>query len=458
QPTWGPYKPGANFTLGNFQRIWKEISESSEQLVGNVKLPFKQWTDSEGYVKAGWFRDRVDRDFDLNSFSNFEDNSTWNGPFGQGWATSFRYQDHPMKESFQDVDYKGNIDIDALYAMLDLPVNSWISITGGMRAERTEIGIINDPEKDALWFPKGAPNGVSLKPGDADVSLSQRNKLPSVALRVDPISSVTIRASYNETIARQTFKEITPIIQQEFLGGPIFIGNPELEISDLENLDLRIDYRPYDGGLFSVSWFRKDVKKPIEYIQRIGTFNFTTAVNYPRGELSGYELETRHKLGHFMPALEGLTVGVNATFIESEVSLPDDEIADLERINVPMRTRDMTNAPEALFNVFATYDLDDIGTQIGVFYTITGDTLIAGPGQSQNNFIPSLYARNFDSLNATLAQRLSDAVTIRFQARNITNPRIDTVYRSSYIGDDVTQTSFTKGVDYTFSIGGELRF
>ncbi|MCB9920265.1 MAG: carboxypeptidase regulatory-like domain-containing protein [Planctomycetes bacterium] len=457
-PVWTPYKPGANFTLGNLQRIWKEIDETSEQYIANLKLPFKQWTESEGAIKAGWFRDRVGRSFNLDSFSNFSDNSTWSGPFGEHWTSIFRYQDHPITASTEDVDYEGDIDIDAYYAMLDLPLTSWVSVIGGVRVERTRIGIINDAEQDARWFPKGAPNGVVLNPGDADVQIDQRNKLPSIALRADPLSSITFRASYNETIARQTFKEITPIIQQEFLGGPIFIGNPELEISDVENYDLRLDYRPYDGGLFSASWFRKDIKKPIEYVQRIGTFNFTTAVNYPEGRLEGYELETRHKIGHFLSALDGLTLGLNATFIDSEVTLPDDEQADLVKLNVPMRTRDMTNAPEYLFNLFATYDLDKFGAQFGVFYTVNGDTLIAGPGQSVNNFIPSIYAREFDTLNASWTQRLSEGVTLKMQAKNLTNPKIKTVYRSDYIGDDATQTSFTKGIDYTISITGEIRF
>ena len=50
-----------------------------------------------------------------------------------------------------------------------------------------------------------------------------------------------------ETVARQTFKELTPILQQEFLGGPIFIGNPELGMSALNNYDLRARLRAVRG-------------------------------------------------------------------------------------------------------------------------------------------------------------------------------------------------------------------
>src|SRR5262249_34628078 len=62
-PTWFPYKPAENFTLGNVQRIWKDIDEHSNQYAVDVKLPFKQWSDDEGYVKTGVFDDHVKRNF-----------------------------------------------------------------------------------------------------------------------------------------------------------------------------------------------------------------------------------------------------------------------------------------------------------------------------------------------------------------------------------------------------------
>ena len=109
----------------------------------------------------------------------------------------------------------------------------------------------------------------------------ESDALPSLGLIYEPVESVTLRAAYSETIARQTFKELTPIIQQEFLGGPIFIGNPDLQMSSLQNWDLRLDYTPYDGGLFSVSYFYKDNTDPIEFVNRPISFGFTTAVNNP---------------------------------------------------------------------------------------------------------------------------------------------------------------------------------
>ncbi|MBI1851251.1 MAG: TonB-dependent receptor [Planctomycetes bacterium] len=456
---WFPYKPAANFTLGNIQHIFKDIQEDSDQYSLNVKLPFEQWSGDNGYVKSGVFNDHVTRRFNQDTFSNFNDNSAYQSGFGQPWSDVFPSQDHPITPASTDVDYNGDQKISAEYGMLDLPLAPFVKIIGGARFESTKIGIVNKPEPDAKWFPPGATGPIDLRPGDSDVSFKQDDVLPSIGVEVKPVEPVTLRASYNETIARQTFKELTPILQQEFLGGPIFIGNPALKMSALRNYDLRADYSLYDGGLVSASWFYKDIEDPIEYVQRFVNFTFTTPVNYPKGKLSGYELEVRQKIGHFWDRLEGLSVGANATFIDSEVTLPDDEARALEeRTSIHLRKRDATNAPDHLYNFNVTYDLASTDTHVGLFYTVQGDTLIAGATQSLGNFVPSVYAKEYDTLNVSVAQKLGKNFTLQLQGKNLTNPKIETVYRASEIGSDVTRSSFTRGIEYVVSLTADFSF
>ncbi len=453
-PTWEAFKPGANFNLGNFQRIYKSIEEDSSQASLALELPFEQWSGEEGYVKLGRFDDRVGRDFDQDTFSNFGDTSTFEGDFETPWIRAFDDEDHPISESLFDVDYRGDQRISAWYGMADLPLNEELTLIGGARFESTQIDIINDPESGATWIPPGDPTVVALNPGDADVFFSQDDTLPALSLIYEPSERWTLRAAYAETVARQTFKELTPIIQQEFLGGPVFIGNPELGLSELTNYDLRLDYRPYEGGLLSLSWFLKKINDPIEYVQRPLDFVFTTPVNYTSGELSGFEVEARQDLARLWDPLSGVALGGNVTLIDSSVVLPGDEVAqfDLPNIQAPMSTRDATGAPEHLYNVYLTYDRELSGTQASVFYTVRGDTLVAGAGQDGGNFVPNIYALEFGTLNASLSQRLADGVTLQLQAKNLTNPRIEQVYRSQYIGADAPQSSFTTGVEFTIGL------
>jgi outer membrane receptor protein involved in Fe transport len=232
-------------------------------------------------------------------------------------------------------------------------------------------------------------------------------------------------------------------------------------MADVSNYDLRVDYAPYEGGLVSVSYFKKDIENPIEYVQRVAEYVYTTPANYPEGELSGFEFELRQDMGRLWEKLEGLTLAGNATIIESEVTLPDEEAARFAAPNlmVPMTRRDMTGAPDRLYNLFLIYDMDRIGlpgTQASLSYTVRGDALVAGAGQAAGHFIPDVYETSFGTLNLTVQQKIGERCTLKFQVKNLLDPDIETVYRSKYIGGDVTKTSYRRGRE--FSIGIAITF
>lgn len=465
-----PFKSAANFTLGNFQRIWKEISEDSDQYRLNVKLPFEQWSGDEGYLKFGLFSDKTTRQYKQDSFSNFSDAGA--GYIGHSWeeywSTHFPLEDHDITASDYDVDYKGNQKITAWYSMADIPLNSSFNIIGGVRLEKTELSITNDPDRDqfdnvfATWLPPGS-TGPQIKvipgavyPDGPDASFQQKDILPSIGFEFNPWESVTVRGSYSETVARQTFKELSPIQQSEYLGGDVFIGNPGLQMSALKNYDLRFDYTPYQGGLFSLSWFHKDVTNPIEYVQGFADFPYTYPVNYPKGQLKGWEIEARQQLGHFWKELDGLSVGANATLINSEVTLPDDEAQKLADFGAPSPTRNMTNAPEHLYNFYLMYDLSESGTQFGLFYTVREDTLIEG-ATAGGVLVADVYEKEYGTLNLSLSQKLGDTWKLKFQAKNLLDPEIQTIYRSKYSPEgDRVKTSYTKGMDFSISLSANF--
>ena len=460
-----PFKAADNYTLGNFQRVWKEISEESQEYVLDLKMPFEQWSGEEGYLQTGLFYDTLQREYNQDSFSNFSTDTynnegiSYQAPWGKLWSDVFSTQNNPITDGppYVDVDYDGEQTLSAWYFTMDMPINSSFHILGGARFEKTELSIVNYPEQDATWIPLSTGVSTKLNPGDADVSFAQSDVLPSIGFKYTPIEKITIRGAYSQTVARQTFKELSPIKQVEYLGGDVFVGNPTLGMSELKNYDLRLDYTPYDGGLVSLSYFYKDIKNPIEYVQRVADVIYTTPVNYPKGWLSGYEFELRQNMERFSSSLDGLSIGANATFIDSEVTLSAEESAKFSapNINVPISKRDMTGTPEHLYNFFLTYDLDSLGlsgTHVSVFYTITGDTLVAGAGQSKGHFIPDVYAREYGTLNMGLTQQVGKHCKINLQAKNLTDPEIQEVYRSDHIGDDVVKTSYKKGIDLSLSM------
>ncbi|MCA8943659.1 MAG: TonB-dependent receptor [Planctomycetes bacterium] len=459
---WLPLRASNTFLLGNAQRIFKKIEEESEQYALDLKFPFEQWDDRQGYFKFGVFEDKVDRTFEQETYSNQSDvgigsEDTWTNP----WSVIFPIEGgHDIVASDRDVNYLGKQNIRAQYAMVDLPLFSSVNVIGGVRRESMLMSTTLDPDAGATYFPPGASTSVALNPGDADVSIDETKYLPALAFLWTPIEHLTFRAAYSETVARQTFREITPIQQQEFLGAPTFIGNPDLQMAELKNYDLRVDYTPFENGLLSVSYFKKDITNPIEFVTRVTVgFDYTTPLNFPDGTLEGWEFEARQDLGVLTEVLDGLTIGGNLTLIDSEVSLPQEEIDNFSdpAIDSPRTTRASTNAPERLYNLFLSYDIDYTRTRLGVFYTVTGDTLVAGAGIDNGNLVPDIWDKEYDSLNVSITQGISDYIDIRLRAKNLTNTQRQTEYRPLN-APSLLETSRSAGIDYSLSIGGSVSF
>jgi outer membrane receptor protein involved in Fe transport len=210
----------------------------------------------------------------------------------------------------------------------------------------------------------------------------------------------------------------------------------------------------------SVSYFKKVIDNPIEYVEAAQGFTFTKPINYPRGKLTGWEAEIRQDLGQLWGPLSGCTVGGNSTWIDATVRRPDQEVAQFEQFQGvrPRTTRDMTDAPDYLLNLFTTYDIAATGTSFGVFYTKTGDRLIQGPGPSNNNFIPATYDLSYDNLTAQFSQQLSEGVRVSLGVSNFTDATRTQVYRSEYLANDVVRRQYQNGITYSLSIGGVIRF
>jgi outer membrane receptor protein involved in Fe transport len=201
----------------------------------------------------------------------------------------------------------------------------------------------------------------------------------------------------------------------------------------------------------------------IDYRQQIvgGAILVTTADNYSKGTINGYEIEVRQSLGEWWSPLDGLEVGGNLTMIESELDASGPELDNLraEIIDAeygPGLTRDMMGAPEYLYNLNATYTVPKFGTELGLFYTVKGDALKAAGTQDNGHYIPNVYEKEYATLNFSLSQKLGRRWKLGFKAKNLLDPKIESVYRSNYTGEDVNKTSYKKGMEFSVSLGCEF--
>ncbi len=475
-PQWLSNPPAALNSVGWVQHINYYNEESSEQGQLNIKLPFLQWNDREGYLKFGGFVDSLARTYTQDTFQNTGDpNRTFDASWGNPWSLVFPSQDHPIFQSDQDVSYNGSQLIGAGYGMIDLPFTETMNIVTGARYETTSMTTTVVPDANALWLDPNDPSQTPLAfVGDPvwDADINQVNWLPMVGWNWNILDDLVFRLAYAQTLARPNFFEIVPVVQYEYVGGPIFIGNPQLTMSSLENYDARLDWTPEKDWLVSGSVFYKTIDRPIQYVQRFaGAFSYTSPVNFPSATLLGVEFEARVTAEPLLgEAFRGLALGGNFTYMDSQVELSQQDASALSNYGANTSSIPMTGTPDYLFNANVTYDFEPWGTQVGLFYNYQGMSMVsaattdaspsppAPPGpQPGSLLVPAIYQMPYATLNLTVRQPLLWGFSANFAAKNLTNPVRETQYQTAD-GQTATNSSYTAGIDLQFGLSLNLVF
>ena len=374
-----------------------------------------------------------------------------------------------------------------------------------------ELPVGTPPEQAAFFKETLADDGKVTLGELADTDIDQTDILPAVGIIIEPFANTTnpfakvkLRANWSQTIARPTFKEISPVAQQDHLNGQRFAGNPNLQISQLDNYDLRLEWIPgIHGMLYSVSAFYKDIDDPIDNAQRPagGSQPFVIPFNFESGEVKGLEFEIRQDLdpiadwledldfelymdfgrlgdwsafyfGRWIHFLDGFSFGLNYTVLEATIEVPQ---RDQERIaqvinssdgdsspgtgldpnDFDLDERPMKDQPEYLLNLFLLYDLEKTGTSFGIFFNRSGDTLLAGEDANGADYIGNRIAKPFNTLDISLSQKFWQNWKFSFKVENILNPEIEEVWRSEFVPGEPVASSSKKGVTYSFSLGAK---
>jgi TonB-dependent receptor len=451
---------------GNLERRWQDIREDSLQLQLNAKQPFRI-LDNEGYLKGGLFLDSLTRTYrnriygqgatisatDEYDFSGFE--SVFNGG-ALGDPTQF------------STDYDGQQDILAYYAMARLPLPEWLDIIGGVRAEgthlETEVWSSAPNMQGNVFLTQVVPDarginvirkGELISEDEAGASIDQVDLLPALSLNFKRITDVSIRLAYSETIARPTFKELTPVEYTDDDPERAFIGNQDLELSNLRNYDARVEWRP-DGQLdmVALSFFYKTIRNPIQYTAYADPAPGSDKMyifpeNYGDAWIGGIELEARKGLDFIWDDLRDLSLGGNFTVQDSYVEYMDSLKRSLRQAGSNASGRRMDGQPDYLANLNLVYQNDDLGLMTGLFYNFKGELYSTGEAAQDGFYTPHIIDKPTGSFDYTISWKFYEHWRIGFEVKNILNPFIERAYRSP--SGDLPYTSYRVG--RTFSIG-----
>ncbi len=378
----------------DFSRRWQNNTDND--LAAYVNTTYSENFDgTKVEVSAGGMYRHKNRNSAFNSylFRTSPINQVWSGDVNDYQFNLFNNIGTPT----DPLNYNSLENILALYAMFKLHINN-IQVMGGVRNESTYFE-----------WETSAPPQVQGRTG----SISYTDLLPSLHLKWMVDNKTNVRASYFASISRPNFFEVIPydINEEDFRER----GNPFLDRTKADNIDMRIERFPTPLDQIMVGVFFKRIQNPIEtalFIQGQTVFlqpnNFGTATNY------GIEFDYTKYVKRF---------GIRAfyTFTQSEITTSKivrfrDNAGTLSS-REEFQTRPLQGQSRHISNVALLFKDPKIGLDMQVAMVYTGDRIISVSPYLDND----IWQRGFVQLDFSAEKTFKKKFAAYVKVNNILN-------------------------------------
>lgn len=410
-----------NILTGSLERRFSDLTEDawdvgfdleSVNMIGNV---------AELKLKAGVAYNKKDRVVDLGRFGIQvldSANASQTGSL-EDILTDTAYQNGIFAVTTRTTatdNYEAEDKLVASYVSGELDFEKF-TVMGGVRSESFE---------QTLTYPQES---------SADNTLDGSDLLPVVSLNWRISEDLQLRASASNTLSRPGITERSASVQYDPETDDPLLGNPDLEVSKILNLDLRLEYYFSEEESVTLALFSKSVDSPIErsVINADGSAsNGYTFRNEDSAEIQGLEIDFRKDL--FEDGNWGGFVSGNFSFIDSEVQL-DAESARLEG----QSSRQLQGQSEVLGNVQLGLDHLPTGQSITFLVNYFDDRIYAtGRGQRAEEVEDGR-----STIDLVYRYDINDDLAVKAKATNITDEKVsfsrdDNVIESYYVGTDIS--------------------
>ena len=405
-------------------RFYREMYENNLDLKLNYSQLFKM-NDRNGKVKfGGAYIDKI-RDSKQNMFSvkrqgaiDFDgtaadflqdDNMIW----PDNWQVVY-YENSLLTDDKNS--YNGTETVFAGYGLVDLSVTDKLRIVAGARYEHSDIFVEN--KVDTIEYPTNVDDYDNGGFNEGDI-------LPSVNLVYGVTGHMNLRLGYNKTVARPVFRELAPYASYDYKAGLRKIGNPDLEKTSVDNLDLRWEWFVRPGEILSFSAFYKYFQNPIELRDKEQAAN--PEIHYENiadSRLYGLEFEMRKRLD-FVEALRNFSIGANVTLVKSIVNEDSTRLVSARMVDPDWaETRPMFGQSPYVINTYLNYHHFERGWDVNLGYNVSGQKLVL----VNKAATPDVYEQPFPMLDFNISKQFENGISVKLSADNLLNPYFEQTY------------------------------
>jgi TonB-dependent receptor len=392
-----PYVLNISNTLSqqSGSRVFKSLSDYIYTGGGDLTLKLNQQT-----IKAGYMIQVKDRLYDAQLFAitmPIDNLSLRSLPADQAFSSSNFGNGSDNKFAFNSIKnrnfrYLANTILNAGYLQFDNKISNGLRVVWGLRVENFDQ-LVGSVKK---WDPRHTYSQVT-------------DYLPGVNASIKLTEKANLRLTGSQTVIRPELRELSALSIYDFELNASVSGNPDLKRTKITNTDLRYEYYPSAGEMFTAGVFFKNFENPIESIYQEGSggsslFSFQNAA---KATAFGFELEGRKKLS------KRFTLQANGSYINSKI----------EDKNIGI-SRPLQGQSPYLINAGILYDIAEKGlnittlvNQVGKRIYLVGD-IQAGAGspdvyENPRALIDFQVSKKFANNKAEVKMTISDLLNQR---------------------------------------------
>ena len=265
-----------------------------------------------------------------------------------------------------------------------------LEVIAGVRAEHTDQGYTLD-------FPRKTESE-----GDQNYT----DILPSVHLKYNVHKNANLRFSYGRSVNRPGFFEIVPytVLNEDYDEK----GNPELQHTVADNLDLRYEFFPKSSEQFMVGLFWKNLQNPIEYgLINEGQATYISPMNFGNAMNAGVEVD-------IMKYFKWFGIKANYTWTKSSITT-NKRLREGTEVVTVTQTRPLYGQAAHVANLSLLFNFPKCGIEAQVSGSYTGKRL----SEISNWLDNDIWEAGYMQLDASIEKTFKAGFSIFAKASNL---------------------------------------
>ena len=380
------------YNTDSAEKRWEHNSDRDFAGYVNLSYTIYPGIESTMTLKAGgMYRNKI-RDSFFNEYTFDSATGRENLQYyGEDWTNFDELLLEPRRYGNigDPLNYDAWENIAAGYMMAKYEWNG-LEVIAGVRAEHTDQGY-------RLDFPRQT---------ESEGSQDYVDILPSLHIKYAIHDNANLRFSYGRSINRPGFFEIVPytILNEDYDEK----GNPKLEHTVADNLDLRYEFFPRSSEQFMVGLFWKKLQNPIETgLINEGQATFITPMNFGDATNAGVEVD-------IMKYFNWFGIKANYTYTNSSITT-NKRVREGTEVKTVNQTRPLYGQAAHVANLSLLFNFLKYGIEAQLSGSYTGRRL----SEISNWFDNDIWEAGYAELDASVEKSFRSGLSIFAKASNL---------------------------------------